>query len=548
MRTLRRAAAALATLALIALGPCALAAELGPLAVFSRLDEPLNAQIEVLSIRPGEERALAARVASQQAFRLSGLPYSPVLDDLRMTLERRRGRIFVRLATTRPVQEPYLVLLLELQAGSDLQLSQYTVRLLAPPAAREPRPPEEPGAAVQWRGFVQNTTAYDYQDPKHWSRAVLRTQLGVHGGGAGFKWRATARLDVDPVYAADDFYPAEVRRDQRRDFFIRETYFDTSLGGLNLRIGKQNIVWGEMVGLFFADVVSARDQRDFILPDFETIRIPQWALRAERFGDDTHAELVWLPVPEVDIIGKPGAEFYPFPNVAPAGVQQQFNDVVRPERGFKHSNFGMRASMLRGGWDLSAFYYRSTDVNPTFYREVVATPAPTLVFTPRHDRIWQVGGTLGKDLGPAVAKAEVIYTSGRSFNVTRLTEPDGVVPQDTVDYVLGLDFPLPRDARLNVQFFERVFSGHDPDLVFERRERGVTLLLAGKLGASLEPELLLINSLNRADRLVRPRLSWIPERNWRLTFGVDVFAGPPTGLFGRFAGNDRTYLEVRRDF
>jgi hypothetical protein len=29
---------------------------------------------------------------------------------------------------------------------------------------------------------------------------------------------------------------------------------------------------------------------------------------------------------------------------------------------------------------------------------------------------------------------------------------------------------------------------------------------------------------------------------------VDVFTGPPTGLFGRFDGNDRAYLELRRDF
>jgi len=29
---------------------------------------------------------------------------------------------------------------------------------------------------------------------------------------------------------------------------------------------------------------------------------------------------------------------------------------------------------------------------------------------------------------------------------------------------------------------------------------------------------------------------------------VDVFTGPPTGLFGRFDDNDRVYFELRRDF
>ena len=91
----------------------------------------------------------------------------------------------------------------------------------------------------------------------------------------------------------------------------RQLSIDTSAGNFDLRLGKQNIVWGEMVGLFFADVVSARDLRDFILPDFETIRIPQWAARAEYFGEESHFEVIWLPYPSVDEIGKPGAEFYP---------------------------------------------------------------------------------------------------------------------------------------------------------------------------------------------------------------------------------------------
>jgi hypothetical protein len=303
-----------------------------------------------------------------------------------------------------------------------------------------------------------------------------------------------------------------------------------------------------MVGLFFADVVSARDQRDFILPDFEIIRIPQWAVRAEHFGDNYHAEAVWLPYPEVDIIGKPGAEFYPVQVPPPAGFTQEFNSPVRPARNARNSNLGLRVSTLQSGWDVSAFYYRSTDVNATFYREVVAAPTPTVVFTPRHDRIWQVGGTLGKDLGMTVLKAEVIYTSGRKFNVTRLDEPTGVVAQDTIDYVVGLDFTLGTDTRLNLQFFQRYFSEHDSDLIFDKHEDGITLLLSGKLAAGWEPEILIIRSLNRNEGLIRPRLGWIPATNWRVTFGVDVFNGPPTGFFGRFDGNDRAYVEMRRDF
>jgi hypothetical protein len=47
---------------------------------------------------------------------------------------------------------------------------------------------------------------------------------------------------------------------------------------------------------------------------------------------------------------------------------------------------------------------------------------------------------------------------------------------------------------------------------------------------------------------VRTKLAWTAERNWRVTFGVDVFTGPDNGFFGRFNNNDRAYTELRYDF
>ena len=64
---------------------------------------------------------------------------------------------------------------------------------------------------------------------------------------------------------------------------------------------------------FFCDVVSARDMREFLLPSFDIMRIPQWAVRAEYSKYDIHAEVLWIPVPTLDDIGKPGADYYPGP-------------------------------------------------------------------------------------------------------------------------------------------------------------------------------------------------------------------------------------------
>jgi hypothetical protein len=417
----------------------------------------------------------------------------------------------------------------------------------APAAGSKKSETKQPG--LNLKGFVQQETAYTYADPTHWSRAVFRAQVGASGRlGDNAKWKATVRGDVDPVYFNSGYYNDEVKRDQRADFLVGETYVDTSVSGIDLRLGRQNIVWGEMVGLFFADVVSAKDLRSFVLPTFDIIRIPQWAARGEYFSGDSHLELIWIPYNSYDNIGKAGSDFYPMQAPAPAGFQQQFRGELIPDHKLSNSNYGARFSTLKAGWDVSAFYYRSTDASATFQREIVLAPTPTIYWQPRHDRIWQAGGTLSKDLGPAVLKGEVIYTDGRSFNVTRASEATGLVRQDTWDWVLGLDINLPRDARLNVQGFQRIYLEHDPDLYYDRIESGASFLLNVKLVAKWEAEVLVIHSLNRSEYLGRPRIVWKPQQNLRVAFGVDVFGGPITGFLGRYRDRDRVYVETRYDF
>ena len=410
-------------------------------------------------------------------------------------------------------------------------------------AAKKDKP-----ATLPVKGYLQFELARTTAEPDHWSKMRTRADVSSQGAlGEDVKWKLGARLDYDAVYGINNFYPFEVRRDQRLGFMLRENYLDYSAGNWDFRFGRQHAVWGEMVGLLFADVVSARDMREFVLPEFDAMRIPQWAARAEYFKDDFHAEFLWIPVASYDITGKPGAEFFPN-QPQPSGFAIQYRNEVRPERNWNHGNYGVRLSTLKNGWDVSGFYYSSMDNAPTFYREVAIVPTPTVIYEARHDRIDQVGGTLAKDFGSFVLKGEGVYTHGRQVTVLRFNDADGVVPQDTLDWALGLDFTLPAETRFNVQFFQRATFGHDPDTIPKKFENGYTLYLNSKLTEKLEAQAMWINSLQRNDWLFRPRLAWNFERNWRLMFGADVFHGPETGLFGRYDGKDRLYGELRYAF
>lgn len=407
--------------------------------------------------------------------------------------------------------------------------------------------------APRLSGFIDQEIAYTYDEPGRWSRAVTRLQLSVEGRlGEDVKYKLGGRLDIDPVYNASNFYLDPVKEDQRFTAFWRENYLDFSLGDFEFRVGAQNIVWGEVAGLFFADVVSARDLREFLLPSFDIIRIPQWAARAEYFAGDAHFELIWIPVPTFDKIGKPGSDFYPFPLSARPTAEEAslFLDPLKPSNSLSNGNYGVRAGTLIDGWDMAAFYYRSTSASPTFYRVPSASGPASFVFQPRYDRIWQAGGTVTKDFGSFVVRSEAVYTGGQNFASVDLNAPEGVVGRNTLDWIVSAEHPFEEfDGRINLQVFQRLYFGGGADQVaLNSGDWGASVLVSGKLGAQWEPSLQWIQTFGGGGALIRPKLSWLPMANLSIGFGVDIFNGDRNGLFGRYANKDRVYTELRFSF
>jgi SPOR domain len=446
--------------------------------------------------------------------------------------------------------------LASLKAAQETSSSNPWLRLTAAPTQSEPSQAPAPqvkslsgSLPFSVSGHIQTAAAYTVASPDHWSKLKNTLALGIERElDTDIKLKISGRFSYDGVYDFTNFFPDRVKRDQRIDGFFHESFLDFGISDWNLRFGRQHITWGEVVGLFFADVVSAKDLREFLVPEFDYIRVPQWAARAEYFKGDFKAEAIWIPYTTYDRIGKPGSDFYPFTIPPPPGFRQQIRSERTPHK-LSDSSFGLRTSYLTNGWDLAIFYYGSIDSNATFFRTITIDPLPNVSYRPDHERIHQAGLTASKDVGSFVLKGEAIYTWDRFFNVTRVTDADGVVRQKFLDYILSAEIPLPMESRINLQFFQRWFTNHDPDVIPRRVESGASLFASTKImNEKVEPELLLIHSLNRLDWMARFKVNWYFAKDWRLVAGTAFFGGKELGLFGRFDNRDRVFAELRYSF
>lgn len=136
-RTRFQLSALAAALCLSATG--ANAAGLGKITVLSPLGQPLRAEIDV-NATAEELPSMNARLASPEAFRQAGVEYVPGIAGIRFAVEKRKdGQSYLRMISDRPINEPFLDVLVELIWSSGRVVREYTVLL---------DPPEGMGAAA----------------------------------------------------------------------------------------------------------------------------------------------------------------------------------------------------------------------------------------------------------------------------------------------------------------------------------------------------------------------------------------------------------------
>ncbi|HEX7027084.1 MAG TPA: hypothetical protein VF268_07565, partial [Gammaproteobacteria bacterium] len=120
---------------------------LGDIEVYSALNQRLEAEIALTSVRPDELDGLIVKLASEQAFEQAGVERPFYLTRLKFSLETKPdGTPFVKVSTEDPVREPFLSFLVDIDWPRGRLVREYTV-LLDPPVFASPQQTTVPQVA-----------------------------------------------------------------------------------------------------------------------------------------------------------------------------------------------------------------------------------------------------------------------------------------------------------------------------------------------------------------------------------------------------------------
>jgi len=442
----------------------------------------------------------------------------------------------------------WLIGCLTLYSIAPQALAQTQIENQDPPPAQDVQP-DKP-SRWQWSFSIRNRTGFRTDPP----RVLQMSRTFVDAKGI-FKisdnWRLTleGRAHYDPVERLG--YPKSVWIDPR------QVLLDGKVKKVDLKLGLQQVVWGQADGLRVLDVINPLDYREFILEDFLDSRRPLWLARTDMLIGKGSLQIVWVPyfaparLPGAENEFGLGSSF----GLGLIGAAQQglpsFNTRVepteRPGYQLRSSQGGARYSRSVGKWDLTANYFYGWEDTPTSYlRALEPTLPPTLIFKPKFDRREVFGGTAATNIGSVVLRMEAGWNRNKPAAVTDVPIKAGFEKFGQLSSVVGLDWSARTWLWISGQYFFQSMNAPQNRLLFPRNNHLLSLYFRTSFfRETVRPELFVLTGLSEQQYMIRPKLTKTFGDHWSVGIGADFLGGRRTNLFGYFDSRDRVVIELK---
>jgi hypothetical protein len=368
--------------------------------------------------------------------------------------------------------------------------------------------------------------------------------------------------------------------------WLRECYLDILTDRLDLRLGKQQVVWGTADGVRILDLVNPLDYREWALKDYIDSRLPLWMINAEgKILMNGQLQLLLIPDYEPNYLAPAGAPFTLRTVKLGAEAAEKVTTATvdqKPARDFEHTKIGLRwRNIIEGhAFEYTLNYLHTYDFASAYYLRQPSATANTR----RAEQVDIFGGTFSKTITegvmiPGLAKGwtlrgEFAYIRGGAMNYGQsgTTIPglgidgsiSGTVDVDQYNYVLGFDKSFFTNWQFSFQFIQMWALQKEKPANFtkppytllngvtrgplDKQETILTLMLATDfIHERLKPQILILYGDDN-DWRISPKVSYEISDQWLITTGLHIFEGKEIYLNGQFDKNDQVFLELKYTF
>jgi len=411
------------------------------------------------------------------------------------------------------------------------------------------------GGSARIRAFYNYAKDPPAQTETDWRGiSSLRGDLPVAADSKlGESWQAKVTLwgYYDAIYdiRGYDEYTDAVIETHVKDLELRDTYIQGKvLPSLDIKVGRQIVVWGKSDNLRVCDVLNPLYLREVGMTDIRDLRLPVTMARLDFYW--SYWNFSAMAIPEIRFNDLPvyGGDYY-------------FEDAPLPEEevpedGIDNMEFALALNGTFSGWDLSFYYADIYDDAPYLYQESVdlVDPGPPPVYQPnlvlKHARLNMFGTAWNLALGNWLLKAEAAHFQGLEF----YSAPDETFSR--TDILAGIEYAGFREMTIGIEALNRYL--HDYDDVLEDPPTGLKQnepQYAARLTKDWLNETLTLTLLASAfgvDFLAgsyeRIALEYDMTDNFIVNGGLVFYQSGDRPGFENIGDSDRIFLELKYSF
>ena len=404
---------------------------------------------------------------------------------------------------------------------------------------------------IEFHGFLRTHNSFRIQKPN--DAMMLRNRFRLNPEIWGDNVHGFASFDV----------LNEVSGSENMLVNLREAYIDIYSKLIDLRIGKQQVVWGKADGYFINDIVNPLDLSYFLLQDFDDIRIATTMINTKLHYGNHSLEL--LVIPEFQPLrlnfqgdwgfSRPDSVSIPEGMSTTSGsIPMNYHEDILPDYSLRKAEYGFKLNTFIMGADLSLIYMKIREDKPVYRTQLIASPDYTSIWTdltPRHPWLRFYGFSFEKPIGAFVFRGEGGYYPDRYYNTEDMKyQTDFMILQkDFVQGMLGMDYQLTSNIDIGVQaIHERILDFEEGIHEEEEQSIGSFLIRASLFDENVSPMLLTLYNFSNKSSLSRISVDWSYSDSFTITFGADILEGTDETVFGQFDRNDNIYMKVKFNF
>lgn len=445
------------------------------------------------------------------------------------------------------------------------------------PAATTPQaaPPPPPPRRWALTGIVRSEEALWAERIGDNPFAKARQSLDL---AFGYKWSSVRLLaslhgEWDAAYLVERSSYDEATLDTYETLTqIRETYVATSLGPVELTVGRQIVAFGEGDALSPLDLCNPRDLREPGLADLVDVRVPVLATRIGYFRRNHRFELMWVHEAHFGFRVPPMGPFSPLPAAldeasGPLGVDalallagKELRYAHRQDAfAWENQQFLLRWVRRGEGIDLGVVAGSVLDQQGVIRgldMTALALPASKRIDVPLDHLRYEVVGTTGAwAVGSVLLKWELAMQRGRPISTL---DSSAAIPvlgstrSDAVDAMIGVTWRGISNTTLGLEVGKTTLLSSVPDMLFPV-DAPIAVLRAQHSALRERLELtgvaMAFGETAQYGWLARAEASYLLRDGLRAGLGYVTYQ--PGDEFGPFAGldrHDRAMARVRWDF